>query len=98
MNKNPLERATIEQLIEDEWLSANGEDPIDLFVVLDTDSSSTNSEKLVTFAENKKENISLESLSECSSEDSCSSSSEYETLGAHKDSQKLRKMLLHGEF
>ena len=45
MNKNPIERATIEQLIEDEWLSAKGEDPIDLFVAVDTDSESSISDK-----------------------------------------------------
>ena len=79
LDKNPQERFTVEQLIEDEWLSAKGEDPIDLFVAVDTDSESSSDDKQFTFAEKKKEEFALESLSECSSEDSCDSVSEYES-------------------
>lgn len=82
LEKDPTKRATVEELIGDEWLTDNGANPIDLFVAVDTDEESNNSEKQETFVEQKKDQFSLESLSECSSEDSCSSSSEAEHTGS----------------
>jgi len=40
MEKDPTKRATIQELIENEWLTDNGANPIDLFLAVDTDEES----------------------------------------------------------
>jgi hypothetical protein len=74
LEKDPEKRATASSLCEDEWLTKDK--PVELFMVAELKDQSEISEYISSPEAYQK--CSLESLSECLSEDSCSLSSKSE--------------------
>ena len=96
LEKDPTKRATAVSLIEDAWLTSDR--PIDLFVCSAPEVAIDELSMDITSQVAWKN--SLESLSECSSEESsCSITSvSSNSVFREKRGASLRKMLLHGNF
>ena len=64
--KDPENRITVCDLLDDTWLTNNGSEPIDLFIATQTEKSSINVSQIS--GENYDDNAFLEDLSERLSE------------------------------